>query len=364
LPQADEGALVEQIAEIRMQVADVEEDVDELYLAGGGGAEFGIPGVKPSHFPYVVAGYLEAKREVIADTVSERTSGGGVAIDGVTLQDTTVDVNGTADAVILDADGDTTLSAPTDDQMDMEIGGADIVVMNDWGATTITTDTTEHLLEIQDSTPVMTGGTNSLSALNIDMGVGNSTGGTNSIYGVLVDGISADTENIETAISIGSGWDRALNATGDIFVDGWQDEVQMTVQGHGTQTNDVLVVESSDGTDQFTVDSSGNGSFSGASGVGTWLDLGAQTTITVVNGSAFTATGSYQPIQAVANVTPTITMQDAGDMLIVTNVSTYTITIVDSGTTMLNTDRALGQYDTLMLLCDGTNWLELSYTDN
>lgn len=37
-----------------------------------------------------------------------------------------VDLNGTADALILDADGDTTLSAPTDDQVDIEVGGADI----------------------------------------------------------------------------------------------------------------------------------------------------------------------------------------------------------------------------------------------
>jgi len=36
-----------------------------------------------------------------------------------------VDVNGGADTVILDADADTTISAPTDDQIDIEISGAD-----------------------------------------------------------------------------------------------------------------------------------------------------------------------------------------------------------------------------------------------
>lgn len=34
-------------------------------------------------------------------------------------------LNGTADGLVLDADGDTTLSAPTDDQIDIEIAGAD-----------------------------------------------------------------------------------------------------------------------------------------------------------------------------------------------------------------------------------------------
>jgi hypothetical protein len=36
-----------------------------------------------------------------------------------------VDLNGVADALVLDADADTTISAPTDDQIDIEIAGAD-----------------------------------------------------------------------------------------------------------------------------------------------------------------------------------------------------------------------------------------------
>lgn len=59
------------------------------------------------------------------DTINEATTGHGVIVDGVILKDTTVDVNGTADAIILDADGDTTISSPTDDQIDIEINGAD-----------------------------------------------------------------------------------------------------------------------------------------------------------------------------------------------------------------------------------------------
>lgn len=37
----------------------------------------------------------------------------------------TIDLNGEADALVLDADGNTSISAPTDDQIDIEIGGAD-----------------------------------------------------------------------------------------------------------------------------------------------------------------------------------------------------------------------------------------------
>jgi len=59
------------------------------------------------------------------DTVSEYTSANGITIDGVLVKDTTIDLNGTADALILDADADTTISSPTDDQIDIEIAGAD-----------------------------------------------------------------------------------------------------------------------------------------------------------------------------------------------------------------------------------------------
>lgn len=59
------------------------------------------------------------------DTISELTAGAGVTIDSVLLKDGAIDLNGKADSIILDADGDTTISAPTDDQIDIEISGAD-----------------------------------------------------------------------------------------------------------------------------------------------------------------------------------------------------------------------------------------------
>jgi len=50
---------------------------------------------------------------------------GGYLIEDVLLLNGTVDLDGTADALILDADGDTTISSPTDNQIDIEIAGAD-----------------------------------------------------------------------------------------------------------------------------------------------------------------------------------------------------------------------------------------------
>ena len=63
--------------------------------------------------------------EIKVDTISEKTSANGVSIDSVTLKDGTVDGNGVSDGLILDADADTTISADTDDQIDIKIAGAD-----------------------------------------------------------------------------------------------------------------------------------------------------------------------------------------------------------------------------------------------
>ena len=50
---------------------------------------------------------------------------GGVDIEGVNIDTGVIDLNGAANSIVLDADGDTSISAPTDDQIDIEIGGAD-----------------------------------------------------------------------------------------------------------------------------------------------------------------------------------------------------------------------------------------------
>jgi hypothetical protein len=51
----------------------------------------------------------------------------GVAVTGGATLSTgqAIDLAGVADSLVLDDDGDTTLSAPTDDQIDVEISGAD-----------------------------------------------------------------------------------------------------------------------------------------------------------------------------------------------------------------------------------------------
>ena len=64
-----------------------------------------------------------------------------------------VDVNGLSDGIILDADADTTISADTDDQIDIKVGGADKVSITSSQATfTQTGDTDVFVIESTSAT--------------------------------------------------------------------------------------------------------------------------------------------------------------------------------------------------------------------
>ena len=54
---------------------------------------------------------------------------GAIDVSGNATFGGLVDVNGVADGLVIDADGDTTISSPTDDQIDFEISGADDFTM-------------------------------------------------------------------------------------------------------------------------------------------------------------------------------------------------------------------------------------------
>jgi len=93
----------------------------------------------------------------------------------------------------------------------------------------------------------------------------------------------------------------------------------------------------------------------------------APTQITVTDNSTI-ATAGYTviPLTAAGSVgTATITgCETAGKLTILRNIAAQTITITDTSTIMLGGNAALGQYDTLTLLGDGTNCLQISKADN
>lgn len=96
-----------------------------------------------------------------------------------------------------------------------------------------------------------------------------------------------------------------------------------------------------------------------------FLRLSPTTPISVTQNMTITPRGSYQPLESAGNVgTAAIARGNAGDVLLLINQTNTTITISDTGTLKLGGNRALGQFDTLTLVSDGTNWIERAFTNN
>lgn len=109
----------------------------------------------------------------------------------------------------------------------------------------------------------------------------------------------------------------------------------------------------------------GTGSVTGDVTLGADLDMTPQTAISVTNGATITPTGAYQPLTSAGNVGfGAIAAGTAGQLLILSNNSNTTITITDTGTLKLSGNVALGQYDSVTLMSDGTNWRQLATSNN
>lgn len=68
----------------------------------------------------------------------------------------------------------------------------------------------------------------------------------------------------------------------------------------------------------------------------------------------------HQITAAAARGTDNIAVGTAGDVLTLVNVGANAITLTDTGTLKLSGNAALGQYDTIILLSDGTNWIQVA----
>jgi hypothetical protein len=86
---------------------------------------------------------------------------------------------------------------------------------------------------------------------------------------------------------------------------------------------------------------------------------------TITAGGTITPTGMYHQITAAAaRGTSSISGKSAGRLLVLINVGSNTITLTDTGTLKLSANAALGQYDSISLISDGTNWIELAKANN
>ena len=201
---------------------------------------------------------------------------GDVEVSGVVLFGG-VDLDG--NELILDADGDTSITADTDDLIDFMLEGVDAIAFEPFPTGAGETGTS-HIVEIYGASPAWATGTNVLNLLNIDVNVGNAQTGTHTINGILIDAITADAQVTENAIAIGTGWDIGLSSasgatvstgdltvsTGDVVVsDGQIDLDWISVAAGSAIEIDIVDSNATDYVDLITAEWTPSGSTPGGS---------------------------------------------------------------------------------------------------
>ena len=136
----------------------------------------------------------------------------------------------------LDADEDTSVTADTDDQIDIEIGGTDTVVLKSPPAA----NASGNIAEVQFTAPAHTTGTYTVNGLVLDVAAGQSISGASHLLNALqIDGITGDVTTTETAINIGSGWDVDLNLqNGETIVNSYNGVITATATTFHVQGNE------------------------------------------------------------------------------------------------------------------------------
>lgn len=76
---------------------------------------------------------------------------------------------------------------------------------------------------------------------------------------------------------------------------------------------------------------------------------------------------SYQPISSTGTVSTSVIATStalAGQWLTLVNVANTSIVLTDTGVLKLSGNLTLGQYDSVRLVFDGTNWIQVSTSNN
>lgn len=246
-------------------------------------------------------------------------------------------------------------------------------ILNDHGPVTVTDQMKVTSQIIAGNGIASTGGITMASGSSLVMAAGSIWDDTRRVWimdDLLTGAFAADGTGVITGamttgslVSYGNGLTGAGNftmTTGSI----------LNSQGPVTVTDSLKVtgpaVFDAGLTSSNSITATGNVTATGNMQVGTWGIYQPQTAIAVSHLSYITPTGTYQQLSAVASVqTANLAAMPIGYLLVLENVSaSYTITISDTGTIMLSADWAGTQYDTLALISDGTNWIEVDRSTN
>jgi len=234
------------------QVVTVPDSIEKVYIVvNGTSGSFTVQFKTASGSGITFGASDKGTRLVFSDGTNIVDAGGSVGAH---------DLNG--EVLTLDADADTTITADTDDQIDIAIAGADdfrftantftalsgsSIVIPDGGLTLGSTAVTSTAAELN----ILDGVTSTAAELNILDGVTSTTAELNILDGVtstaaelnLLDGITAGTVSASLAVIVDSNKDisgfRNLSITGDLTVAG--DDITM-----GTNTAGNLLI--ADGT--------------------------------------------------------------------------------------------------------------------
>lgn len=130
---------------------------------------------------------------------------------------------------------------------------------------------------------------------------------------------------------------------------GWLIAQRLTVNTISTLTGDVTMGDDLIVTDNATVDG---------------LVLTPATLISLTNGATLTPSSSFHVIGSPGTVYVTLGVCPAGLVTTLENAINATINLTDTGTSKLTANFAMGQYDTLTLIGDGTNCYEVARANN
>jgi len=182
-----------------------------------------------------------------------------------------------------------------------------------------------------------------------------------------------------TVALLGAGWYSTSPAAAQTFrtlIDGWVIMDKVTIN-HDAEIKGTLTVGTVATTGAVSAGSfaatgavsaesiAATGAVQAATVSTAFGQFTAASVLTITQGLTITPASSYQPIASVGNVsTGVIATGAAGNILMLVNTADTTITISDTGTLKLSGDLALGQFDSVTLISDGTNWVQLATSNN
>lgn len=153
------------------------------------------------------------------------------------------------------------------------------------------------------------------------------------------------------------GANLVIDAGGNTSLRATQDNLPILTLG-GTPTAAALSVKNSQGTAVAVV--RGNGELSALNAI----VAATAAPLVGVASTAVAPAGLLQPISMATAGTVPITIPAAGQIICIWNTGSETVTIADSGNQVLSASGALGQYDVLCGISDGTRFIEFARSNN